>query len=450
MNPEFERNLWLEASPGRIAWAGVALAVIYAITALASARGLGVMAGALSAVGAAVFVACGLIWGARAAGGSVLDEIADRTWDFQRLSALEPWAMTWGKLFGAASLAWLCGLSGLVVMAAGMLWLGARDAITTPLFMAALAVLVQAVCMGAALIGVRKARAEGRAAQSRGVAGGLVIGAVLLFVVATSDGFRHGAPVRDITQLFTAKAPVAWWSLTFPAGSFRLAAAAAFAGWALAGAWRLMRLELQMRSAPVVWPVFLVFLAVFVGGLAYPAAGLAAALLSGALINVVCAYAAAFAEPADRVRLRLFGAAIGHDLDRAVRLAPAAIAPVVLAIVLAVAALGVAPMERGEAGQAWQVAALIAFLVRDLGVIAFHRFGPRPQRGDFGAVLTLALLYLAGSILGSMFGHGGAALFAPVTGPAGLGLASGAVQAVIAWRFAVKRFKAPETSAVSQ
>ena len=38
--------------------------------------------------------------------------------------------------------------------------------------------------MGAALIGVRKARAEGQTARARGVVGGLAIGAVALVTVA--------------------------------------------------------------------------------------------------------------------------------------------------------------------------------------------------------------------------------------------------------------------------
>ncbi|HEY3695709.1 hypothetical protein [Phenylobacterium sp.] len=450
MNPEFERNLWLEAAPGRIAWAGVALGVIYGLTALSSARAPELLGAALGTAGVVVFGACGLIWGARAAGGSVLNEIGDRTWDFQRLSALDPWSMTWGKLFGAASLAWLCALTGLAMVGVSLAWRERPDAVTTPLFMVALALLVQAICMAAALIGVRKARAEGRTARSAGVAGGLLIGVVLLFGVATSEGFQHGAGLSDLSRLFSSRGDVAWWGLVVPASGFRLAAAAAFAAWALAGAWRLMRLELQMQNAPLVWPAFLVFLAAFTGGLVYPGGGLPAAQLTGALVCALCAYAAAFAEPADRVRLRLFASSVAHRAwTRALRLAPAAIWPVVLAVLLTAKAFATAAITgHWEIGpQLWQAAGLMAFMLRDLGVIAFHRFGPRPQRGDFGAVLTLALLYLAGGILGNMGGHGGGVLFAPLPGPPGLSLISGAVQAAVAWWLAARRIKAPEARA---
>jgi hypothetical protein len=444
MNPEFERNLWLEASPRRIAWAAVALGIIYGLTALGSNHGPTLTAAALATVGAFVYVACGLIWGARAAGGSVLNEIGDRTWDFQRLSALDPWAMTWGKLFGAGALAWLCALSGVAFVGLSLTGLRRPDALATPLFMIALAVLVQAICLGAALIGVRKARAEGRTARSGGVAAGLLIGVVLLLGVATSEGFQHGSGLSDLSRLFASSGVVDWWTLVVPAWTFRLAATAVFAAWALAGAWRLMRLELQMQGAPVVWPLFLVYLALFAGGLAYPQSGLAGACLAGALISALAAYAAAFAEPADRVRLRLFAAAAARREAHASRLAPAAIAPALLAVVLVAAGFLASAPAPGLKPQLWQAAGLMAFMIRDLGVIAFHRLGPRPQRGDFGAVLALALLYLAGAIVGGIGGPAGRALFVPLPHPEGLSLIAGAVQAVIAWWLAARRLGKPE------
>jgi pimeloyl-ACP methyl ester carboxylesterase len=51
-----------------------------------------------------------ILWGTRLAANSILDEMADKTWDWQRLSILSPWTMTWGKLFGATAFAWYGGL----------------------------------------------------------------------------------------------------------------------------------------------------------------------------------------------------------------------------------------------------------------------------------------------------------------------------------------------------
>lgn len=447
MNPEFRRNLWLEASPRRIAWAAVTLGLIYG-AALLTVRGRPeLIAHTLSGAGLVVFLVCGLLWGSRAAGGSVLTEIAERTWDFQRLSALTPWQMTWGKLFGAASLAWICALTGLAAMLPLTLQAGGADGVWRLVFFVALAFLLQGLSLGAALIGVRKARAEGRPARGGVVLGGLLLGLVLLLGVSGSRGFQNGAGLAWLTQVFEGRGFVAWWGMIGPAASFRALAVAAFALFALAGAWRLMRLELMMRSSLLVWPAFLAFLAVFAGGFPFREEGLDASLLAGALAVALCAYAAAFAEPADRVRLRRFAEAVrAGKLAEAGPLAPAALAPLVLAAALTVLAL---TAGGGRDPRLWQGAALIAFVARDLAVIAWFRLGPRPQRGDLAAILALALAYGVGGIVGSsMAGAEGAALFAPISGKL-TSLVSGAVQAVVLWVLVARRLSAPPAAPAS-
>lgn len=174
MNPELQRNLWLEASPRRAAWAAVAVAGVYAAVYLAAdGSEPGELGRALGAVGAFIFFASALVWGVRLAGQSVASEIGERTWDFQRLSALDPWSMTWGKLFGATALAWAVGLAGLVVSVLAYAFLaGPGPALLFAVAAVALAVLLQASGFAAALIGVRKARAEGRLNTLRSAAGG--------------------------------------------------------------------------------------------------------------------------------------------------------------------------------------------------------------------------------------------------------------------------------------
>jgi hypothetical protein len=441
MNPEFQRNLWLEASPRRIAWAALTLGLIFLATALlAQGRGTEPLP-ALATMGGVVFVVCAVLWGARAAGGAVLGEIADRTWDFQRLSAISPWRMTWGKLFGAASLAWLCGLAGLGLAAAQALATGDMSRLWSLVFLLALAVLLQAASLAAALVGVRKARAEGRPARAGGVLGGIVLGIILLLGAAGSQGFQRGAGLQGLSETFFPRdGLIWWWARPFPADAFRALATAALGAWALIGAWRLMRLELQMRNTPVVWPAFLVFVAIFLGGFPFLQGGWAASLLAGALAVALCAYAAAFAEPADPVRLRLFAGALRRgDLARAAPMTPAALAPVALAILLVGGGLaaGGVPDQGFDAAQA---AALIAFVLRDLGVIALFRFGPRPQRGDFGAIVALAVLYAVGGIVGGSIGQGmGRALFAPLGEAPLASLVSGLAQALVVWALAAQR-----------
>jgi hypothetical protein len=441
MNPEFQRNLWLEAAPRRIAWAVLTLGLIYLATGLAVHDNPAGPLPALGAVGGFVFGLCAIIWGSRAAGGAVLGEIADRTWDFQRLSAISSWPMTWGKLFGATALAWICALTGLALAAFQALVMGDGARLWFLVFLTALALLLQAASLAAALVGVRKARAEGRPARAGGVLGGIALGVILLLGAAGSQGFQHGAGLEGLGQTFFPRdGVILWWSASFPADAFRALATATLAAWALVGAWRLMRLELQMRNTPVVWPAFLVFVAIFLGGFPFLQGGWAASLLAGALAVALCAYAAAFAEPADPVRLRLFAAALRRgDLARAAPLTPAALAPVALAILLVAGGL-VAGGGPDQGPSAAQAAALIAFVLRDLGVIALFRFGPRPQRGDFGAIVALAVLYAVGAILGGAIGQGmGRALFAPLGDAPLASLVSGLAQALVVWALAARR-----------
>ena len=447
MNPEFQRNLWLEASPRKLAWVGLTLALIYGATAFLARDNANGPLGALAVCGGLVFLACGLIWGTRAVAASVLGEIADRTWDSQRLSALTPWQMTWGKLAGSATMAWIGGLTGLVPVALSLSRDGQYGGFWTVGFLVALAIFLHAVCMAIALIGVRKARAEGRVARANAVLGGLILGLILILVVAGSSGFQRGAGLSGLSSFLWARGDIAWANGVFRAEVFRLLAMAAFAAWAVVAAWRLMRLELQMKNGPIAWPGFLIFFAAFSGGFVAPTAGVAAALLVAALAVALCAYIAAFADPADRVRLRQFGQSLGRsDLSRAMVLMPSTLAPVLLATGLVIAALLLGTPHRfGSGPDGPQAAALMAFVLRDLGVVTLFRFGPRSQRGDFGAVVALALLYIVGGVIGRAMGFGeGAAFFAPLSDAPWISLVSGLVQAAIAWTLAVRRIRAPE------
>ena len=432
MNAEFQRNLWLEAGPQRLAWTAVALAAVYGGTLVLADRH---PLQALGVAGAVVFVVAALLWGSRIAGRAVGDEVAERTWDFQRLSALQPWSMTWGKLFGATSLSWIAALSGLLL--AGLNALiedGATSALQIMIGGVAGAVLLQAGSMAMALVGVRRARAEGRSAAFRFTFGGVIAVFVIASVVGRIVPTAHLNNGGGLLGGLFRSGDTTWWGLALPASWFTVASITAFAAWALAAAWRLMRLELQMRNAPWAWPAFVVFAAIWAAGMA--ADGVARWAAAG-VVFAACAYGAAFAEPADRVRLRRFGdLAARRRWAEAAYDVPAALAPMLLA---AVAVLGVAvsgPDVRNQITSGAALAAL-AFLARDIGIVAFFRFGPRPRRGDFGAVIALFLAYFGGGVVGAFF----LIPYAPDPLPSA---ASGAIMAVIVWVFAWKRIRAPD------
>ena len=124
INPEFRRNLWLELSPQRLVLMVSVLGIIAALTVY-----LGndpVKEGSTAHALLIVFSALGLMlaggWGSFTVLASINSEVAERTWDQQRLSALSPWQMAWGKLLGASIYPWLGGLlCAAVVLVSGLL-----------------------------------------------------------------------------------------------------------------------------------------------------------------------------------------------------------------------------------------------------------------------------------------------------------------------------------------
>src|SRR5579862_622735 len=110
MNPEFRRNIWLELTPRRVLTMTTVLLLIFFAAALTGSESTPVSA----AVTLYYFIV--VFWGARNASLSVVGEIRDRTWDFQRLSSLGAAQMTWGKLFGATMFNWYGGAICLAVI----------------------------------------------------------------------------------------------------------------------------------------------------------------------------------------------------------------------------------------------------------------------------------------------------------------------------------------------
>lgn len=467
MNPELQRNLWLEASPRRLAWAGVTVLLIYAgVAIIDSQTERADIVAALGSAGAFVFFATALVWAVRLAGQSVSSEIGERTWEFQRLSALDPWTMTWGKLFGATSLAWGAGLTGLLLAVLAYADAqGAGPALTFAVAAIALAVLLQSAGFAAALVGLRKARAEGRLATLRSAAGGafsvLFLLAAIVVVGRIADIFVAD---RFDFALVVEGSDVQFWGAEIDRRAFAAASLVAFAGWSLGAGWRLMRLELQKRNGPLFWIGFLLFTAVWAAG-QVPPGWIPADTPGGgigltrwgvvALVFAVGVYAAAFAEPADRLRMRRFTRGVRGG--RAWLANTPAVLPALILTALAVVGLMVQIVGLLEVGSADDVsgtdaalffAAIFVFILRDVAVVAFFRFGPRPKRGDFGAVLALVLLYGLGGLVAASLGPDAVSFILPSFEQPIVSLISGMLQTAAAAVLAYRRIAGAERTAV--
>lgn len=286
----------------------------------------------------------------------------------------------------------------------------------------------------------------------------------VLFAIAVASAmsrFFFVGGVTDFTPLQDAQ-PVRFWRASVDPNLFTTLSLVAFAGWALVAAWRLMRLELQKQNGPLYWTAFLLFAAFWTAGQANPDFDVArvngaeldptalARWGAAAAVFLAGVYAAAFAEPADRVRLRRFANPASGWTVQVPAVAPALALTVVafLGVIVSVLGLPAAAVDDEDFGRLQIVlfaAAALAFVLRDLAVIAFFRFGPRPKRGDFGAVLALVLLYGLGALITSNLGDA-VALALPSPEAPLISLVSALVQAALIGALALRRLRGPEGS----
>lgn len=377
MNPELRRNFWLELTLHRMLAmpAGLALAFM-----LAYALNESDPRPAIATTAITLFVAFAL-WGGVHAGDAVMGEARARTWDGQRMSALEPWAMTWGKLIGAPSFAWCGGAVCLVV------YLGASPeahALKMAVLMIAAAVLIHAIALIGSAVAARKAVV--RSSSSAWVLGiALVIVGPWISVVSAGD------------------TDIAWWGLGRARIDFMLGSTVVFAAWAVFGAHRLMCQELRVRTLPWAWLAFLVFVCAYIAGFGIrPQDSFGqrrnVALIAGLIVCLAAAYPLLFSEGSGAMAVRRmllrFGA---RDWRRLLEETP--LWPVTLALALvfcALTALFVGARAGGdEILRPVALAPLALFLlaVRDSAIFMFFALARQPRRVEAATIFYLVLLY---------------------------------------------------------
>ena len=411
MNPEFRRNLWLELTPARL---GVAFLAVVSVLALAGVRDSGLRA--LSSTAEIIFAVAIFLWGGRLAADSVLQEITDRTWDNQRMSALGPWAMSWGKLFGAPICAWAASIPALAVM----VWI---DGVAQAAIYVLLGVLCHAIALALSLQSIRKGRQHGRVKT-------LFFQLVAILVVLP---FAYSLIWLDdwLTQT------VYWFYLPLTVQFFALVSALLFSGWAVLAVYRQMRLELQKPTAPTAWLVFLLFLILYQSGLIYGGTyaadhilrefsdfrlggtpPLSGSIFAAGFLLSLMVYLAIFTEAKSMIGLRqAWDAMRAGDWRRvwlhmprwAVTLKLTAIAVVLIVLLVELPATA----KASDAEFDRLVIAYFLFLLRNVGIVLLCNFMARSGRGDLAAVVVLIVLSVIAPMIFGRTAPVVAALFWP-------------------------------------
>jgi hypothetical protein len=332
-------------------------------------------------------------WGSMRALGSVVEEVRDRTWDFQRMSTLPPASLALGKVFGAPVFQWYIGAWCLAVFAATAPAAGHRHWMASLAAMVTSAVTLHALGVAASTASARLVLGE----RTRRVGGIILLTGVFNVVpVAALIGWDADAlPVM-----------VRWWGLPMARPLFVALSSALFAAWALVAAWRAMQHAMREPALPWAWPVFAAFVALWWSGLETPATArpsLALLLAAASCVLAVGTYFGGLQEPVNPVsRARMALAWRGAASANRARW-PSWATNAVLAIMLGAAAFALAGRSTMEA-LARLALPFALMALRDMAFIscmalASHARGP-VSRGVFYIALADLLLPAVAMALG--------------------------------------------------
>ncbi|HWA31536.1 MAG TPA: hypothetical protein VG867_10565 [Rhizomicrobium sp.] len=438
IGPEFRRNLWLELTPRRIVFMVAILALIFFASAV-SGPGWTPYSAAET-----IYYLIVVIWGARNAGLSIVNEIRDHTWDLQRLSSIRASEMTWGKLFGSTIYNWFGGAICLVVMLVYGLAHGTPvSTVLDFVYYVIVGIVAQATALLASLVAIRRRSAHSRLDVFLYQLLGIVAAIAVAYIWEAADPESALLLGRKSTDV------IPWWGATVSARPFLLISLAVFAGWILTGCYREMRRELKMKNGPLVWLGFLLFMGLYVAGFDawlpheavmanWDVVALRLALASttfGALTYVMV-----LLEPKDRVLYRWYGSQIAAGaINRAVWTLQAWIMSYVATVIVSLALIWWLFAQGFGAFYPAIAAAGLGFLTRDASLFVF--FSAARRRGDFAAVVSLFALYvLIPAILDGVGLKGMLPFFYPTpSNPVWLGPAVVWGEAIVALGLAVSR-----------
>lgn len=254
-NPEFKRQLWLNWRPSLLGWSlGLSLLVLALPLAISAPKDL---PGALSSTAIAGLWIAAALYGSVLAGRSLAEEASQNTWDWQRLSALSPWQMAWGKLLGAVLPAWLYALWFSIAIA-GIASVWALEHLSV-MHMIGLAVVwglgLQTWAMNSVLMswGQQDMPVNRRRAA-------LLPLLLLFFIPGPFLGRVYDNIFENNDQV------VLWWGLDVGGLGIAYLAGALMLGLGLLGLWRMLCARLDVRTLPWAWPLGIVVSGIFAGG----------------------------------------------------------------------------------------------------------------------------------------------------------------------------------------
>ena len=335
------------------------------------------------------------IWGTKMAVDSLAGEFNDRTWDSQRMTAISPWDLVQGKLFGSTLYAWYGGLLCLLVFVC--VALPSYDSsrfLEVLLFLIFAGIFVQSTLLAFILTEFAKNRDQGKLNLSSYSVAGIIASFVLISFV------MGGYDARDLIH---------WYAVELEPMRVMLFSALFFCPWGLIAFYRAMRKELQFDTAPWVWTLFVLSLMLYGSGFVTNSTridgvqSLFFGLYISFFIGIASFYLMALAEPksivdirwlADKAEQKKWGECFGK--------LPAWFMSLLLTILLCtvVLCMKLALHTQLTGGPRWLAGlaelpplAFLLFCLRDLGIILYVNLISTGKNRDLVAGFYLGLLY---------------------------------------------------------
>lgn len=349
------------------------------------------------------------------------------------MSAMQPWAMTWGKLAGASAYGWYGGAWCLLVAVPSAM-IGEPAALVLRLSLGGIlgGILLQSMLIA---VNLQLARVGGRMARTGGVTALLL---TLLWAVGPLLGLLDGEQI-------------VWWRYGFERTNFALASLALFAACALIAAWRTMAEVLAVRQLPWGWPALALTATVYIAGFA-PEHRLEVLGVTGLVISALATYFALLTEPQprplwQRVATRLNGGQWRAALQQLPRW------PTTLALALPFAALVVFALPQETAsprmlGEYFGLHALsvVMLMVRDCALALFLAFSPTGRRPVLSFWVLMGVLYgLLPWLLNGFYSHLVLGVVQPLLTPSGWSVPFAAVHMLVALSLLRWRWRATAT-----
>jgi hypothetical protein len=323
-------------------------------------------------------------WGARQAVDSVLDEQRNRTWDTQRLSALGPWAMVWGKLFGSTLVVWYGALLCLAVFG-----LSTQNATTLPWFFSHALIgglALQSFSFLLSLLALRKGQGNG----------GGIIGLATLIALSFGPWMMGSSMEPGVSLSSRGSQTLEWYGLPMSVQAASLSALCVALFWCGVGNYRLMAQELRLRGLPWVWLMFALFLSVYLSGFIPPPPKHGTGFFSvGFGVCLTLTYLDLLAELNDPMRFkRLLTYVTQRDWRRAGEELPPWCVSLALAAVFSLPLSVILDYPNRSDGP-WHAypSSMLLLALRDIGIFLLFSYGKNPRRALMTSLLCAVLLY---------------------------------------------------------